>query len=70
MSNCTEFESLTDGLKKKSLPFVYVERNIYGVDYQVFIPETNEFEEEDAENLKEGLLKIIEILDEEINSHK
>ena len=67
MSEYVDFDSVSAKLKKRGFPFLYIERNIYGVDYQAYIPETSEFEKEDAENLREGLLKVLEILDEEIN---
>jgi len=64
------FDRVVEELKGRMEPFVYIERNFEGVEYQVYIPETGEFEKEDVFNLKEGLLKTIEILDKELNHEK
>jgi len=62
-----EFDDITEALKERVFPFLFVERNANGVDYQVYVPDTAEFELEDMENLKDGALKVLEILNNAID---
>lgn len=60
------FDDIAIALKNRGLPFVFIEVNPNGVEYQVYAPDTDEFEVWDCEELKKGTVKVLEIINDEI----